>query len=110
MGDLEGIISYDSLAKLVQRGRVERVQRGCLDTQAQYNADSFPSKYKAEIYRRFPDLAAQEEARPLLDKVVLDQAAAEFFETHLLDESTGTRLSEEKRRRAIVRVGHYGFR
>lgn len=95
--DLQGIMPYKTLNTLVYRGRVERIQRGCYDTPALYNADSFPSKYKAEIYRRFPDLAAQEEARPLLDKVVLDQAAAEFFETHLLDESTGTRLSEEKR-------------
>lgn len=95
--DLEGVISYNTFKSLVQRGRVERVRRGCYDTPALYNADSFPSKYKAEIYRRFPDLAAQDEARPLLDKVILDQAAVEFFETHLLDESTGTRLSEEKR-------------
>ena len=95
--DLEGVISYNTFKSLVQRGRVERVRRGCYDTPALYNADSFPSKYKAEIYRRFPDLAAQDEARPLLDKVVLDQVAAEFFETHLLDESTGTGLSGEKR-------------
>lgn len=95
--DLQGIMPYKTLNTLVYRGRVERIQRGCYDTPALYNADSFPSKYKAEIYRRFPDLAAQEEARPLLDKVVLDQAAETFFETHLLDESTGARLSEEKR-------------
>lgn len=97
MGDLEGIISYDALKKLVQRGRVERIQRGCLDTQAQYNADSFPQKYKVEIYRRFPDLAAQEEARPMLDKVALDQAAVVFFEDYRRNESDKKGLSDEKR-------------
>ena len=97
MGDLKGIISYDALKKLVQRGRVERIQRGCLDTQAQYNADSFPQKYKVEIYRRFPDLAAQEEARPMLDKVALDQAAVVFFEDYRRNESDKKGLSDEKR-------------
>ena len=97
MGDLDGIISYDALKKLVQRGRVERIQRGCLDTQAQYNADSFPQKYKVEIYRRFPDLAAQEEARPMLDKVALDQAAVVFFEDYRRNESDKKGLSDEKR-------------
>ena len=97
MGDLEGIISYDALKKLVQRGRVERIQRGCLDTQAQYNADSFPQKYKVNIYRRFPDLAAQEEVRPMLDKVALDQAAVVFFEDYRRNESDKKGLSDEKR-------------
>lgn len=95
--DLEGVISYNTFKSLVQRGRVERVRRGCYDTPALYNADSFPQKYKAEIYRRFPDLAAQEEARPMLDKVVLDQAAVEFFVKHQVNESIGKGLSDEKR-------------
>lgn len=95
--DLEGVISYNTFKSLVQRGRVERVRRGCYDTPALYNADSFPQKYKVKIYRRFPDLAAQEEARPMLDKVVLDQAAVEFFEKHQVNESIGKGLSDEKR-------------
>lgn len=95
--DLEGVISYNTFKSLVQRGRVERVRRGCYDTPALYNADSFPQKYKVEIYRRFPDLAAQEEARPMLDKVVLDQAAVEFFVKHQVNESIGKGLSDEKR-------------
>lgn len=95
--ELEGIVSYNTIRVLVQRGRVERVRRGCYDTPALYNADSFPQKYKVEIYRRFPDLAAQEEARPMLDKVALDQAAVVFFEDYRRNESDKKGLSDEKR-------------
>ena len=95
--ELVGIVSYNTIRVLVQRGRVERVRRGCYDTPALYNADSFPQKYKVEIYRRFPDLAAQEEARPMLDKVALDQAAVVFFEDYRRNESDKKGLSDEKR-------------
>lgn len=88
---------YKTLNTLVYRGRVERIQRGCYDTPALYNADSFPQKYKVKIYRRFPDLAAQEEARPMLDKVALDQAAVVFFEDYRRNESDKKGLSDEKR-------------
>ena len=54
--DLDGIVSYDAIKKMQQRGNVERASRGCRNTSALYYLDSLPYRYKVEVYKRYPDL------------------------------------------------------
>lgn len=77
--DLGGIMSRNTLSVAVTRGNATRVRRGCFETPALYAVDSLPYKYRKQVYERFPDMAAQEKARPFIDEVAIDGRAADFF-------------------------------
>lgn len=92
--ELDGIISYEVLAKLVQRGHAESAQRGCKGTSALYYVDSLPYKYRAEVYKKFPDLNTRAEAKPFVEGIVPDGAAINYYEAYTFED--GTHLGDDK--------------
>lgn len=89
-----GIMTNDSLLKLAQRGKVERVRRGCNGTPALFAVDSLPLKYKTEVYRRYPDLQKKAESKPFVESVQPDGEAMQFYADYVL--ADGRHLSNEK--------------
>ena len=89
-----GIMTNDSLLKLAQRGKVERVRRGCNGTPALFAVDSLPLKYKTEVYRRYPDLQEKAESKPFVESVQPDGEAMQFYADYVL--ADGRHLSNEK--------------
>lgn len=79
---LQGIISQATLLKAVQRGRIVRLNRACYDTPARYEVDSFPLRYRVEIYKRYPDLRQTHEAKPFVQTIEIDGDAARYFEEY----------------------------
>lgn len=92
--DISDIIQYDALKKLVKRNKVTRVRRGCYGTTALYSVDSFPIRYKEEIYKKFPDIKEMAKAKPLLDGIEPDGVALNYYETKKLP--NGRNLTPDK--------------
>lgn len=92
--DLRAIVNYDTLKKMVSRGKAERVRRPSAELPALYAVDSLPLKYKTEVYHRYPDMKAQAESRPFMESIEPDGAALHFFQTYRLDD--GKFLPTEK--------------
>ena len=82
MGQLEGIVSENTLMQWVRRGKVRRIKRACYGTQALYDVDSFPLKYRIEIYKHYPYLKDDSIARPFIESIEVDGFAARFFENY----------------------------
>lgn len=82
MDQLNGIISQAALLKAVQRGKIVRLRRSGLNTSALYDVDSFPLKYRIEIYKRYPYLKDDSIARPFIERIEVDGFAARFFEKY----------------------------
>ena len=88
------IITPANLNNLVRRGHVRQLQKGGNGRVALYDADSFPLKWRTEIYRRFPDPREQAESREFLASVTHDGAAFDFFQSYRL--GNGSHLPESK--------------
>lgn len=84
--DLAGFMTRDQIMHYVQRGKVERVCRGGNGRIALYAVDSLPAKFKAEVYRRNPDLQAQAESKKFIDAIIRDESAAVFYAEYKIDE------------------------
>lgn len=80
--DLSVIVNYETLKKMVLRGKAERVRRPSAELPALYAVDSLPLKYKTEVYRRYPDLKAQAESKPFVESIEPDGAALDFYRRH----------------------------
>lgn len=80
--DLSVVVNYETLKKMVLRGKAERVRRPSAELPALYAVDSLPLKYKAEVYRRYPDLKAQAESKPFVESIEPDGAALDFYQRH----------------------------
>lgn len=80
--DLSAIVNYETLKKMVLRGKAERVRRPSAELPALYAVDSLPLKYKTEVYRRNPDLKAQAESKPFVESIEPDGAALDFYQRH----------------------------
>lgn len=80
--DLSVIVNYETLKKMVLRGKAERVRRPSAELPALYAVDSLPLKYKIEVYRRYPDLKAQAESKPFVESIEPDGAALDFYQRH----------------------------
>lgn len=91
----DGIMTVSNLKYHVAAGRIQQVQRACYGTPALYAVDSLPAKYRAEVKRRYVDPEAQAQARAFIDTIVIDQAAASYYEAVSIDGARG--LSHEKR-------------
>ena len=89
-----GIVSHDGLAKLCQRGKVERLRRGCNGTPALFAVESLPLKYRTEVYRRYPDLKEAAESKPFVEQIESDGSAMQFYAEYVL--ADGRHLSNEK--------------
>lgn len=77
-----------------QRGQVQQARRACYGASALYVVESLPVWYKAEVYRRWPDLKEQAESRPFVDSVEPDGKAMRFFADYVL--SDGRHLTTDK--------------
>lgn len=91
----DGILSESNLKVLRCRGRIQQIRRACYGTPALYAVESLPTKYRAEVKRRYVDPEAQAKARAFIDTIVIDQMAAAFYEEVRIDGARG--LSHEKR-------------
>lgn len=80
--DLSVVVNYETLKKMVLRGKAERVRRPSAELPALYAVDSLPLKYKTEVYRRYPDLKAQAESKPFVESIEPDGAALDFYQRH----------------------------
>ena len=89
-----GIISGAYIRKLSSRGQIEQVQRACNGTVALYSVESLPMKYRAEVYRRYPDLVEKAESKPFVESVEPDGVAMQWFADYVL--SDGRHLSTAK--------------
>ena len=94
--ELTGIISLEALKKMSQRGTVQQVRRACYGSCALYVVESLPVQYRAEVYRRYPDIKEQAESKPFVESVEPDGKAMQFFADYVL--SDGRHLTTEKQR------------
>ena len=92
--ELTGIISLDALKKMSQRGTVQQVRRACYGSCALYAVESLPMQYRAEVYRRYPDIRERAESKPFVEAIEPDGMAMRFFEEYVL--SDGRHLRAEK--------------
>ena len=91
----DGIMTNDVLMYHCKKDSGLRARRGCGSTPALYAVESLPAKYRAEVKRRYVDPEAQAQARAFIDTIVIDQAAASYYEAVSIDGARG--LSHEKR-------------
>ena len=92
--DLSEIVNYDTLKKMVLRGKAKRERRPSAELPALYAVDSLPLKYKMEVYRRYPDLKGQAESKPFVESIEPDGAALDFFQNYRFDD--GRHLPTDK--------------
>lgn len=90
----DGIISNANVIKLRQRGQLTQVRRACYGTSALYVVESLPVQYRAEVYRRYPDLKELAESKPFVESVEADGRAMQYFADYVL--SDGRHLTTEK--------------
>ncbi len=92
--ELDGIVSLPALQKMCQRGTVQQVRRACYGSCALYVVESLPVQYRAEVYRRHPDIKEQAESKPFVESVEPDGKAMQFFADYVL--SDGRHLTTDK--------------
>ena len=89
-----GIISADMIKWYKRSGKIDQVQLGGNGREALYVVDSLPTKYRIEVYKRYPDLQAQAESREFIDRITLDPYAVQFYSEYRIDAVRG--LSDDK--------------
>lgn len=88
------IITTANLNNLVHRGKVKQVRKGGNGRVALYEVDSFPMKWRTEIYQCNPDAQEQAESKEFMDTITPDGKAFDFFQGYTL--SDGRHLPEDK--------------
>lgn len=91
----DGIMTESNLKYHISAGNIVRVRRACFGKPALYDVASMLSKYRAEVKRRYTDPEAQAKARAFIDTIVIDNAAAAFYDAVEIEGARG--LSAEKR-------------
>lgn len=89
------IMTESNLKYHVAAGNIVRVRRACFGKPALYEVESMLPKHKAEIKKRHTDPEAQAKARAFIDTIVIDNAAAAYYEGVSIEGARG--LSDEKR-------------
>lgn len=92
--ELNGIVTPVALRQMSSRGQSIVAQRACRNTPALYYVDSLPYKYRCEVYRRYPDLQAQAQAKPFVESIEPDGDALNFFDSYTFED--GSHLSADK--------------
>lgn len=90
----DGIMSAANVKLLRHRGKITQVRRACYGTSALYVVESLPVQYRAEVYRRFPDLQERAESKPFVDSVEPDGQAMQFYSDYVL--ADGRHLTTDK--------------
>lgn len=91
----DGIMTNDVLMYHCKRNADLRVRRGCGNTPALYAVSELLPKHRTEVKRRYPNPEAQAAARAFIDTIVIDNAAAAYYEEVSIEGARG--LSDEKR-------------
>lgn len=90
----DGIMTACNVKNLQRRGQLKQVRRACYGTSALYVVESLPVQYRAEVYRRYPDLKERAESKPFVESVEADGKAMQYFADYVL--SDGRHLTTEK--------------
>lgn len=88
------IITTSNLKALVRKGQVEQAQKGGNGRAALYEVDSFPLKWRTEIYKRYPDLQEQADSKEFLDTIQPDGKALDYYQGYTL--ADGRNLPDDK--------------
>lgn len=91
----DGIMTNAALMHACQRDKDLRVRRACCSKPALYDVKRLSAEYQAEVKRRYVDPEAQAKARAFIDIIVIDNAAAAYYESVSIEGARG--LSDEKR-------------
>jgi len=75
----DGIVSECNYKHLRTRKNLKVLRRGCYETPALIAVDSLPTKYRNEVYTKYPDYHAQAQAKPFIDMIIPDGNAIMFF-------------------------------
>lgn len=94
-----GIMTIPNYKQLVARKKIDIARRGDRGGCALVVVDSFPPRYKEDIYTRFPDSDSVRLAGWVRSNYEIDQAAVVFFHDR---EKTGLDLKPEKIREYIT--------
>lgn len=94
--DVSAVLSSGTLYKLCQRGQVRRVRRACKDTPALYDLESFPLRYKIQIYERYPDALEREQSKTFMQEIEWDSDAAQYYLQY--EFADGSHIAEDKQR------------
>ena len=78
------IITTSNLNALVRKKQVNQVQKGGNGRIALYEVDSFPLKWRTEIYKRNPDLQEQADSKEFLDTIQPDGKALDYYQGYTL--------------------------
>lgn len=90
----DGILTEINYKNLRTRSKMNVLRRGCYETPALIAVDSLPTKYRNEVYTKYPDYHAQAQAKPFIDSVIPDGNAVTFFSELTLPD--GRHLPVEK--------------
>lgn len=93
--EMTEIMTESNLKYHVAAGNIVRARRACFGKPALYEVESMLPKHKAEIKKRYTDPEAQAKARAFIDTIVIDNAAAAYYEGVSIEGARG--LSDEKR-------------
>ena len=96
--DGPAIITYETLAKLAQRGKATRLRRGCRRTAALFDYASLPSEYKGAFIAKYGDPELQQIQQKMEYRI--DHKARDWFS----DESRGIPSSLAERYTANASV------
>lgn len=83
------IITTANLKNLVYRGKVRQLRKGGNGRVALFEVESFPLKWRTEIYKRVPDAREQAESREFVDTVEEDGAAFDFYQRYRFGDGSG---------------------
>ena len=93
---VEGVMTASNLKVLRHRGRIRQLQLGGNGREALFAVESFPLKYRNEIYKRYPDVQEQKESKPFMDRIEPDGAAMNFYDAWRFEDGTALKLSKRQ--------------
>ena len=90
-----GIMTKAALMHACQRDKNLRVRRSCNSKPALYAVNRLSHSYKAEVKKRYVDPREKEESRAFIDRIIIDNIAAAYYESVKIEKARG--LDNEKR-------------
>lgn len=70
------------------------MQRACYGRSALFAVESLPWKYRTEVYRCYPDLRERAACKPIMDIIIPDGYAMQFYANYVLPD--GRHLTPKK--------------
>lgn len=91
---VDGIMADYTIKNLRRSHKIDQVRRGCNGTPALFAVESLPIKYRAEVYKRYPDFKESAESKPFVESIVPDVSVQNELEE--MDLPNGEKLSPVK--------------